>query len=175
MKDVGTETKELRADCQTGLFSVLGTKLGFLGRNAAASPDNVYEPDYLIKRLETGEILDGSNASDYPLFLSSFQSLCPSVAERAPFVDRPIAFPDCSNPELVRQAQETAVSTGYLHLMNVKIIDLTDIRTVSTTATEKRCAATVMLSTSKRFTLFYRSFAQNHKVFLETAIDAMIT
>jgi uncharacterized protein len=172
MKEVGTETKEFRADCQTGLFSVFGTRLAFLGRNAAASPDkaDIDEPTYLIRLLETGEILQDMNATGYPLFLSSFQSLCPGVAERAPLVDRPIAFPDCSNPELLRQARETAVSAGYPHLMNVKIIDLTDIRTVSTSATEERCVATVMLNTSERLTLFYRSFVQNHKVFLETRL-----
>jgi hypothetical protein len=170
MKEVGTDTKEFRADCQTGLFSVFGTKLAFLGRNAAASPDKLDEPAYLIRLLSTGEVLEDYNATGYPLFLSSFQSLCPGVAERAPLADRPMTFPDCSDPGIVRQAQETAVAAGYLHLMNIKIIDVTGIRTVSTSATEKRCAATVMLNTSERVTLVYRSFIQNHKVFLETQL-----
>jgi hypothetical protein len=153
------------------LFSVLGTKLAFLGRNAAAPPDqnDVVQPNYLIRLLRTGETLqDTSVAGGYPLFSSSFKILCPGVAERAPLVEPPMTFPDCSDPDLLRQAQETAVSAGYQHVMNIKIIDVTDIRTISTSATEKQCAATVMLNTTERMTLTYRVFARNHKIFLET-------
>ena len=147
MKEVGTGTNEFRADCQTGMFSVFGTKLAFLGRNAAATPDKLDEPTYLIRLLENGEILQDYNATGYPLFLSSFQSFCPNVAEHAPLVDRPMTFPDCSDPDLVRQAQETAVAAGYLHLMNVKIVGFSDIRTVSSSAMARQCTARVMLNT----------------------------
>jgi uncharacterized protein len=170
MKEFGTEKKEFRADCRSGLFSVYATQLAFLGRNAAASPGNFDEPAYLVKLLPTGEILQDYNATGYPLFLSSFQSLCPGFAERAPIIDRPVRFPDCADPELLKQARETAVEAGVPRLMNIKIIDLMNIRTISTSASERQCSATVMLNVAEHYTLFYGSFVKNQHMFIRARL-----
>ena len=84
----GTRNVEYRANCLSGLFRVADSRAAFLGRNAAASSGEVDEPDYLIKLSDTGEFLSGAGASGYPVFLSTFQSLCPGIAERAPRVRR---------------------------------------------------------------------------------------
>jgi uncharacterized protein len=171
MNDHRTGAKELRADCQTGIFSAYGTQLALLGRNAVASPANPEEPDYLIKSLKTGAILETFSYTNYSTFLSAFRTLCPGVAEHSPLVDRPTTFPDCSDPEFVTQAKDTVVSAGYSHLMNIKIIDLENIRTISTSATDKQCSAAVMLNTGENLVLFYRSYTKNHKLFMQTRLS----
>ena len=84
----GTANVEYRANCVTGLFRVGGSRVAFLGRNAAAPGGDAGEPDYLVTSSDTGGFLQDGNATGYPVLLSAFRSLCPGVAERAPRVRR---------------------------------------------------------------------------------------
>lgn len=66
------------ADCRKRTWTDLGgDRFAFLGRQK--DPDSM--ADYAVKRLDTGEILDGSSASGYPTALSIFQVLCPGIAK----------------------------------------------------------------------------------------------
>ena len=79
----GTANVEYRGDCVGGLFRVGGSRAAFLGRNAAFPGGEPDEPEYLVRSMDTGELLRDAGASSYPVLLSAFRSLCPGVAERA--------------------------------------------------------------------------------------------
>lgn len=70
------------ANCSARIFTGFSSgRYAFLGRN----PDNSdLMADFLIRDLETGEILDGSNASGYGVFLEIFRALCPSAVPKLP-------------------------------------------------------------------------------------------
>ncbi|RUU82742.1 hypothetical protein [Mesorhizobium sp. M7A.F.Ca.MR.362.00.0.0] len=53
-------------------------KFAFLGR---AKKSDEMIADYAIKRVKTGEILDGTTASGYWVELGIFQHLCPGIAK----------------------------------------------------------------------------------------------
>lgn len=66
------------ADCRKKTWTDLsGERYSFLGRQKSA--DSM--ADYAVKRLDTGELLDGSSASGYPTALSIFEALCPGIAK----------------------------------------------------------------------------------------------
>ena len=84
----GTVIVEYRADCTTGVIRIGRSRAAFVGRNAAASIEAIEEPEYLVRLLDTGELLQNMNASGYPVFLHALQSLCPGILEHAPQVRR---------------------------------------------------------------------------------------
>ncbi|MBB3937362.1 hypothetical protein [Aureimonas phyllosphaerae] len=66
------------ADCRKRTWTDLyGERFAFLGRQK----DRDSMADYVVKRLDTGEVLDGSSASGYPTALGIFQVLCPGIAK----------------------------------------------------------------------------------------------
>lgn len=66
------------ADCRKRTWTDLsGDRFAFLGRQKKTES----MADYVVKRLDTGEVLDGSSASGYPIALSIFQVLCPGIAK----------------------------------------------------------------------------------------------
>ena len=56
-----------------------GHSYAFLG--VAPPTDELKVVKYAVKDLKTGEILDGSSASGYPVELVIFQQLCPGIAK----------------------------------------------------------------------------------------------
>lgn len=65
---------ELSANCQSGEFETLtGDELIFKG--VSKTEDMA---DYVIAVKDSGEILDGSSASGYPVVLEQFLALCPN-------------------------------------------------------------------------------------------------
>jgi len=65
-----------RANCETGVFLSVGGRYRFVGP-AKEDPDNMMIA-YQVIDLGTGEDLDGSEASGYPLAMEVFKDLCPS-------------------------------------------------------------------------------------------------
>ena len=71
----------VRGNCQTGTFSNFeGYQYTFLGKADKTKDDTA--PDYAIKYMATGEILEGSTASSYDVALGVVQALCPSKAPK---------------------------------------------------------------------------------------------
>ena len=67
---------EFHGNCDTGRFvSIGGDALRFMGENRRRNKDGT-DPRYII-RDEKGEVLDGSSASGYPVYLDQFKALCP--------------------------------------------------------------------------------------------------
>ena len=65
---------ELSGNCQSGEFETLtGDELVFKG--VSKTEDMA---DYVIAVKDTGEVLDGSSASGYPVVLEQFLALCPN-------------------------------------------------------------------------------------------------
>lgn len=172
MKEVGPAVMALRADCRSGDFEVYGERRIFLGRNGHPEAGRSAEqPEYLIKDSATGEVLGDYMATGYFRDVAVFRALCPGAAEKAPVVGRPHAFPPCDDEDTLARVRRLAVEAGVAHVMNVRIIDLSDVRTVSETSTEKRCAASVMLNVGRDAVLRYRMFVRSGKFFLETRLD----
>jgi hypothetical protein len=70
----------ITANCTSGDFTdFYGARFRFIGRNAKG---NTMMP-YLIKNIATGQILDGSSASGFPVNLEIFKALCPVTVVRA--------------------------------------------------------------------------------------------
>lgn len=70
-------------NCPKGTFTdVYGDAYVFLGRPKTKVPDGeIRMADYDIKRVSSGEIMDGSSASGYGVALTVFQHLCPGIAK----------------------------------------------------------------------------------------------
>ncbi len=70
-------------NCQKGTFAdVYGEAYIFLGRPKTKPSDGeISMADYVIKRVSSGETLDGSSASGYGVVLTVFQHLCPGIAK----------------------------------------------------------------------------------------------
>ncbi len=63
-------------DCVRQMWKdINGTSYSFHGRNKSSGS---FEPEYIIKH-DSGEILDGSNASGYFIQLATFKKLCPAA------------------------------------------------------------------------------------------------
>lgn len=63
------------ANCETGEF------VGFTGKKyqfGGVNKERDITVDYIIKDLSSGEMLDGSNMSGYPVLLGIFGALCPN-------------------------------------------------------------------------------------------------
>lgn len=69
---------KVTANCPARTWDVFGQEFVFLGRAVAA--DDIMA-DYVIRRVETNEVLDGSSASGYWQALGAFQALCPGIAD----------------------------------------------------------------------------------------------
>jgi hypothetical protein len=54
-----------------------GSRYAFLGKNR----DDDILAEYTVRSLDTGETLNGSSASGYPVALEVFKALCPGIAE----------------------------------------------------------------------------------------------
>ncbi|WP_313556430.1 hypothetical protein [Agrobacterium cavarae] len=66
------------ADCKKRTWSdVHGQSFKFEGKPRSSD----VMADYAVRELATGQILDGSMASGYPIALSVFQVLCPGIAK----------------------------------------------------------------------------------------------
>ncbi|MDF1600877.1 hypothetical protein PZ895_14000 [Mesorhizobium sp. YIM 152430] len=68
----------LWGNCDEGTWTSLGGGR-FVLLGAEEDPNSM--ADYRVRNIETGELLDGSSASGYHVALSSFQVLCPGVAD----------------------------------------------------------------------------------------------
>lgn len=69
---------KVTANCPARTWNVFGQEFVFLGPAVAA--DDIIA-DYVIRRVETDDVLDGSSASGYWQALGAFQALCPGIAE----------------------------------------------------------------------------------------------
>lgn len=66
------------ANCKKKTWADLsGQRYAFLGRHKSGD----LAPDYAIRDLQTGDMLDGSSASGYDTALSIFRALCPGIAK----------------------------------------------------------------------------------------------
>jgi hypothetical protein len=81
VKSVLRETKlkdHATANCRTGRFySVWGQEFEFRGKNRNVGNNDIMA-DYIIVDVGTGETLDGSSASSYPVVLDNFSVMCPA-------------------------------------------------------------------------------------------------
>ena len=69
----------ITANCRTGHFTNFwGERMQFEGPNRRSSGGNA---KFVIRKLETGEILDGSSASGYGTSLGAFSALCPASVQ----------------------------------------------------------------------------------------------
>lgn len=171
MKEVGPAVMALRADCRSGNFEVYGDRRVFLGRNGHPQAGRSAEqPEFFIKEAATGEILEDYMATGYFRNVAVFRTLCPGAAEKAPVMGRSHAFPPCDDEDTLARVRRLAVEAGVAHVMNVRIIDLSDVRIISEATTEKRCVVSVMLNVGGDAVLRYRMFVRNGKVFLEAGI-----
>ena len=65
-------------DCRKRTWTDLnGDRFAFLG----PQKNSESMADFVVKRVDTGEVLDGSSASGYPTALSIFKVLCPGIAK----------------------------------------------------------------------------------------------
>ena len=67
----------IMANCPDRRFKSFGTEeYVFLGKNKDTNSE-IFS-DYIIKKIKTNEILDGSTATGYEIQLGVFEALCPS-------------------------------------------------------------------------------------------------
>lgn len=72
----------IEADCKKGTFTNFwGDRLRFGGKNKKADDLGAA---YMLVNIGTGEVADGSSASNYPTNMAIFQALCPSLAPSDP-------------------------------------------------------------------------------------------
>ncbi|HEY8575206.1 MAG TPA: hypothetical protein VIL88_02580 [Devosia sp.] len=65
------------ANCKTMMWTDLGgERYAILGRRTS----DTYA-DFDVRRISSGEILDGSSASGYPTAMAMFNALCPGIAD----------------------------------------------------------------------------------------------
>jgi hypothetical protein len=65
------------ANCKTMMWTDLGAeRYAILGRRTS----DTYA-DFDVRRISSGEILDGSSASGYPTAMAMFDALCPGTAD----------------------------------------------------------------------------------------------
>ncbi len=66
------------ANCSSGVFTnFFGDKLRFQGRNSRKGEAGA---KYIVRNLQSGEVADGSSASNYPINMEIFKALCPRTA-----------------------------------------------------------------------------------------------
>lgn len=66
------------ANCKKRTWTdVYGQAYAFEGKTTSSD----LMADYIVRNVASGEILDGSSASGYPVALSIFQELCPDIAK----------------------------------------------------------------------------------------------
>lgn len=66
------------ANCLSGVFTNFwGDKLRYQGPNQRRSE---FGPKYIIRNLQSGEVADGSSASNYSVNMEIFTALCPKKA-----------------------------------------------------------------------------------------------
>jgi hypothetical protein len=70
------------ADCLGGVFTNFwGDRIQFRGPNRKKGE---FGPKYILVNMRSGEIADGSSASNYPTNMGIFQALCPKIAPYEP-------------------------------------------------------------------------------------------
>ena len=70
------------ADCLRGVFTNFwGDRIQFRGPNRKKGE---FGPKYILVNMRSGEIADGSSASNYPTNMGIFQALCPKIAPYEP-------------------------------------------------------------------------------------------
>jgi hypothetical protein len=83
-KTMATDPKsfQFKANCETGVFTTVGGRYRFVG---PAKTDETSSAAFQVIDLQSGEDLDGSSASGYPVAMTVFRKLCPSRAEGEDF------------------------------------------------------------------------------------------
>jgi hypothetical protein len=77
MSDVKVSDRVMANCTERTWTNVYGQAYAFEGNSKSADLNK----DYLVRKLASGEILDGSSASGYSTALSIFQELCPGIAK----------------------------------------------------------------------------------------------
>ncbi len=164
----GAESLTATADCETGAFADFeGRHLTYAGERAK----KIGEQSYTVSVID----YEGFQLGDYGYIGAStsadeYKAMCPAGRPLGPPLEE-LSLPSCEDQEFADEAAKTAVESGFAHLLNVKAIDVWDLKGTGSFWNRTTCSAKVTLNNGYEGMLYYSVFPRHGRIFVEARLE----
>ncbi len=160
----GAKTLVASANCMTGDFVDFADRhLKFNGER----PENLggkiyYSPILAYEGFELGSYgYIGANVS-----AEQFKSMCPAGRPLAPKLPE-LEIPPCDNETIAKEATKLLVESGFRHMMNIKVIDIWDIKYDASYWDQRRCHAQISFNNGEDAVMEFSIYPKRSRFVLE--------